>query len=187
MHVLGVDPGSRITGYGILEVEGNQTHYVTSGCISTQKASLAERLADIAAGFETLLSRYTAVQEVAVEQVFMHRNADSALKLGHARGAILVFMGSRSLPIAEYSARMVKKAVVGYGGADKKQVQHMVAHILGLKGNIQVDAADALAVALCHVHTKQGFSTHPVIARPRKRVTQSRRQLWTASYYRKQE
>ncbi|MBI4356412.1 MAG: YebC/PmpR family DNA-binding transcriptional regulator [Gammaproteobacteria bacterium] len=158
LYVLGIDPGSRITGYGILKVEGREIHPIASGCITTQKESLAERLSEITSGVETLLSRHPAVREVAVERVFMHRNVDSALKLGHARGAILVSIANRFLPIHEYSAREIKKAVVGQGGADKKQVQYMVACVLGLKGKIQADAADALAVALCHIHTQQGLS-----------------------------
>lgn len=156
MLVLGIDPGSVVTGYGIIKVEGSKLQYVTSGCIKPKKSVFTERLTEIAAGIHQLLDQHASLDQVAIEQVFLNRNVDSALKLGHARGAIIVSVATRLLPIAEYSARSIKQAIVGRGGADKSQVQYMVRMLLGLKGDLAADASDALAVALCHIHTEQG-------------------------------
>lgn len=151
--LMGIDPGSRITGYGIIEEIGSKTHYVASGCIRIREAPLPERLQQIYDGISMLVEQYSP-QSVGVEQVFMSRNADSALKLGQARAAAIVAVVNHKLEVAEYSARQVKQAVVGKGSADKFQVQHMVKSILGLNDTPQADAADALAVALCHSHTR---------------------------------
>jgi len=154
--VLGIDPGSRITGYGIVSIKLKQISYVSSGTITLSKEPLSERLYKIYAGIEKIVSMYN-IDEVAVESVFMHVNPGSALKLGHARGAAIVGAYSGCSNIFEYTARQVKQTVVGYGAADKTQVSHMVKHILKLKGKIQVDSSDALAVALCHVQSKAGM------------------------------
>ena len=151
--LLGIDPGSRITGYGIIEEIGSNSQYVASGCIRVQTGPLPERLAQIFQGINTVIEMYSP-QSVGIEQVFMARNADSALKLGQARGAAIVAAVNHRLEVSEYSARQVKQAVVGKGSADKSQVQHMVASILNLDAPPQADAADALAVALCHSHTR---------------------------------
>lgn len=152
--ILGIDPGSRITGYGIIRSNGNRHQYISSGCIRTQQANFPERLHLIFQGVTQIIQQYQP-QYVAIEQVFMAKNPDSALKLGQARGAAIVAAVHQQLPVAEYTARQVKQSVVGSGAADKTQVQHMVTHLLQLNGVPQADAADALAVALCHAHTNQ--------------------------------
>lgn len=151
--LLGIDPGSRITGYGVIEEVGAHCRYVASGCIRLQEGSLPGRLARIFQGINTIIETYQP-QSVGIEQVFMARNADSALKLGQARGAAIVAAVNHGLDVSEYSARQVKQAVVGKGGAEKTQVQQMVMAILNLEQVPQADAADALAVALCHSHTR---------------------------------
>ncbi|MBE9398425.1 crossover junction endodeoxyribonuclease RuvC [Pontibacterium sp. N1Y112] len=153
MLILGIDPGSRITGYGVINSVGSKNEYVASGCIRIKGDALPERLQQVFEGVTEVISRYCP-QEMAIEQVFMARNADSALKLGQARGVAIVAGTNQELPIYEYAARKVKQSVVGNGSADKAQVQHMVAHILKLPGLPQVDAADGLAIALCHAHTR---------------------------------
>ncbi|WP_370280929.1 crossover junction endodeoxyribonuclease RuvC [Pontibacterium sp.] len=153
MLILGIDPGSRITGFGVINSVGSKNEYVASGCIRIKGDELPERLQQVYEGVTEVINRYCP-QEMAIEQVFMARNADSALKLGQARGVAIVAGTNQDLPVHEYAARKVKQAVVGKGSADKTQVQHMVAHILKLPGLPQVDAADALAIALCHAHTR---------------------------------
>ncbi|WP_210394881.1 crossover junction endodeoxyribonuclease RuvC [Motiliproteus sediminis] len=154
--ILGIDPGSRITGYGVINQVGSKSEYVASGCIRIKGDHLPDRLLQVFEGVQELIRLYVP-QQMAIEQVFMARNADSALKLGQARGAAIVAGVSQGLPVAEYAARAVKQALVGKGSADKVQVQHMVRSILGLPGTPQADAADALAIALCHAHTQQGL------------------------------
>ncbi len=157
--ILGIDPGSRITGYGIIEVVKGQSRYVDSGCIRIKindQTTLSDRLRQIHEGIQTIINRYQPT-EVAIEQVFLSRNVDSALKLGHARGAAMVAAACLGHQVAEYSARQIKQAVVGTGAADKIQVQHMICAILKLTKSPQADAADALAVALCHSHMGQGL------------------------------
>jgi len=156
MIILGIDPGSRITGYGLINVVGNKHEYVASGCIRIKGEALAERLDQVFEGVSEVIRRYSP-QEFAIEQVFMARNADSALKLGQARGVAIVAATQQQLPIHEYAARQVKQAVVGKGSAEKSQVQHMVAHMLKLPGLPQADAADALAIAICHANTRQSL------------------------------
>ncbi|OMH38778.1 crossover junction endodeoxyribonuclease RuvC [Motiliproteus sp. MSK22-1] len=154
--ILGIDPGSRITGYGVINTVGSSTEYIASGCIRIKGDHLPDRLQQVFEGVLEVIKLYCP-QEMAIEQVFMARNADSALKLGQARGAAIVAGVSQKLPVAEYAARAVKQAVVGNGGADKVQVQHMVRSLLRLPGLPQADAADALAIALCHANTRQGL------------------------------
>jgi len=156
MLILGIDPGSRITGYGIINVVGSKNEYVASGCIRIKGDELPERLQQVYAGVTEVIEQYCP-QEMAIEQVFMAKNADSALKLGQARGVAIVAGVNQGLPVAEYAARKVKQAVVGKGSADKSQVQHMVSSILKLPGLPQADAADALAIALCHAHTRSSL------------------------------
>lgn len=159
--ILGIDPGSRLTGYGVIEQQGSKCHYLGSGCIraagtTAKPRELAERLRVIHDGVAELITQFKP-DEFAIEQVFMARNPDSALKLGQARGAAIVAAACADLSVAEYSARQIKQAVVGTGGADKVQVQHMVMSVLKLSQPPQADAADALAVALCHAHTRQSL------------------------------
>ncbi|QQS55911.1 MAG: crossover junction endodeoxyribonuclease RuvC [Candidatus Competibacteraceae bacterium] len=152
---MGIDPGSRITGYGIVDMDGPRSRHIASGCIQTgSDRPLPERLKTIFEGLSTVIQSWQPA-EVAVEQVFMHRNPDSALKLGQARGAALCAVVLAGLPVSEYAPRAIKQAVVGSGAADKSQVQHMVALLLSLPESPQADAADALAVAICHGHTRQ--------------------------------
>lgn len=150
--ILGVDPGSRVTGYGVINSVGNKLQYVDCGCIRTESKSFPDRLLTIFDELNLLIERH-APQQAAVEEVFMGRNASSALKLGQARGSAMVACLSHKLEVAEYSARQVKQAVVGSGAADKSQVQHMVKALLGISDTLAEDAADALAVAICHANT----------------------------------
>jgi crossover junction endodeoxyribonuclease RuvC len=151
--ILGIDPGSRVTGFGLIISSGNKLEYVNSGCIKTQTKLLPERLKII---FDQLCGVIECHQpeQAAIEEVFMGNNASSALKLGQARGAAMVACLSFDLSLSEYSARKVKQAVVGAGAADKAQVNHMVKALLKIKDNLAEDAADALAVAICHANTQ---------------------------------
>ena len=151
--ILGIDPGSRVTGFGLIISHGNKLEYVNSGCIKTQTKLLPERLKII---FDQLCGVIECHQpeQAAIEEVFMGNNARSALKLGQARGAAMVACLSFDLSLSEYSARKVKQAVVGAGAADKAQVNHMVKALLKIKDNLAEDAADALAVAICHANTQ---------------------------------
>ncbi|RFA31355.1 crossover junction endodeoxyribonuclease RuvC [Alkalilimnicola ehrlichii] len=150
-RILGIDPGSRITGYGIIDVSSGTPRYVTSGTIRTEGKAFPERLKQIYEQLSELLHAYQPEQS-AIEEVFVHRNPNSALKLGQARGAAICACVVAGLPVAEYTPREIKQAVVGGGGAGKDQVQYMVRALLRLNGNLQVDASDALAIALCHSH-----------------------------------
>ncbi|MBK8676905.1 MAG: crossover junction endodeoxyribonuclease RuvC [Cellvibrionales bacterium] len=154
--ILGIDPGSRKTGFGIIRLDGSRTHYISSGVIRIPDTALPERLKTIFVSLNEIIQQFQP-QEVAVENVFMAKSAGSALKLGQARGAAIVAAVSHHLPVAEYEARKVKQSVVGTGAATKLQVQHMVKTLLSLAGDPQEDAADALAVALCHAHTQKSL------------------------------
>jgi len=151
-RILGIDPGSRITGYGVIENAGQGVSYCASGCIRPRSDSLPSRLGEIYRGVSDLIDRYHP-DEFAIESVFMARNPQSALKLGQARGVAIAAAVAADLDIYEYAARQVKLAVVGSGRANKAQVQHMVRILLDLSGAPQADAADALAIAVCHVNT----------------------------------
>ena len=150
-RILGIDPGSRITGFGIIEIQRRQAVYVGSGCIRMQSESMPSRLAEIYTGIHQIIEQYEPTVS-AIEQVFMYRNAASALKLGQARGVAIVACVQGGLLVHEYAPTQIKLAVVGKGHADKTQVQHMVKVLLSLSNTPQADAADALAVALCHAH-----------------------------------
>ena len=159
--VLGIDPGSQRTGFGVIDVQGKQLTYIASGCIRIDTTvSDAERLKQVYAGVSEIIATYHPV-EGAIEQVFMFQNAGSALKLGQARGVAMVAMAKHDLPVSAYSAKQVKQSVVGYGAADKAQVQHMVKTLLRLSDTPQEDAADALAIALCHIHSQQSLANLP--------------------------
>ena len=160
MRILGIDPGSRLTGYGIIEQHGSQLRYVSSGCLRVSGDSLADKLGMIFTDLSELMREFQP-HEMAIERVFMARNADSALKLGQARGAAICAGVTQALPVAEYSAREIKQAVVGKGSADKAQVQHMIRVLLNLSDTPQADAADALAVAVCHSHRGQTLARVP--------------------------
>lgn len=152
MRILGIDPGSRMTGYGLLESDGRKSRHLASGVIKTVSKDFPQRLGEIFTGLSELLAEYQPHQ-VAVEQVFVAKNASSALKLGQARGAAIAAAVTRDLPVFEYTPRAVKQALVGNGGADKEQVQHMVRILLTLQGKMGLDESDALAIALCHAHS----------------------------------
>ncbi|CAH0533189.1 Crossover junction endodeoxyribonuclease RuvC [Vibrio stylophorae] len=152
--ILGIDPGSRITGYGVIRQQGRHLTYLGSGCIRTNVTELPLRLKQVYAGVSEIIAQFQP-DAFAIEQVFMARNADSALKLGQARGSAIVAAVNHDLPVSEYAARLIKQAVVGTGAADKSQVQQMVMSMLSLQQKPQIDASDALAVAICHAHTNQ--------------------------------
>jgi len=154
MRILGIDPGSRFTGYGIIQVDGDQAAIVRHGVIKAGSGDFPERLGIIFTAIRDLIEEHRPDQ-AAVETVFLSRNPGSALKLGQARGAAICAIISKGLPVSEYSPRLIKQAIVGRGGADKVQVQHMVSVLLKLTESPAEDAADALAVALCHQHTQQ--------------------------------
>ncbi|HTX05829.1 MAG TPA: crossover junction endodeoxyribonuclease RuvC [Steroidobacteraceae bacterium] len=153
LRILGLDPGSRRTGYGVIERRGADWVHVAHGCVTVAAAagSLSERLRVIFESLRELIATH-GPGEVAIERVFVNRNVDSALKLGQARGAALCAV-PKGLPVFEYAPRAIKLALVGSGAAEKAQVAHMICTILGLQGRISPDASDALAVAVCHAHS----------------------------------
>ncbi|MEE3422242.1 crossover junction endodeoxyribonuclease RuvC [Succinimonas sp.] len=150
--IMGIDPGSRITGFGVIESVGGDLKYLDSGCIRMESEQLSLRLGQIYEGITGVIAEWHP-DYVAVEEVFMSNNAASALKLGQARGAAVVAAVNAGIPVYEYTARQIKKSVVGYGNAEKFQVQEMVVRTLRLNGCPQADAADALAGAICHAST----------------------------------
>lgn len=148
-RILGIDPGSRLTGFGVLDFDGDTPTYVASGTVKSMDGEFAERLRQIFDSVSRIVAEYRP-DIVAIESVFMHKNAGSALKLGHARSAALCATFEYDVEVVEYAPRAIKQAVVGTGAATKEQVQHMVVSILQLEGSPAPDAADALAAALCH-------------------------------------
>lgn len=170
--IIGIDPGSRITGYGLIQIQGNQINYLDSGSIKVaDEPQQSQRLQKIFFCLQNIINSHQP-QEAAIEQVFMHENPGAALKLGQARGAAIV---SLKIPVAEYSARQVKQSVVGYGAAKKEQVQQMVKYLLNLQKKIQADEGDALAIALCHAHTRFTLGKTHLITKPRYR---NRKSTW---------
>ncbi|ALG67156.1 crossover junction endodeoxyribonuclease RuvC [Beggiatoa leptomitoformis] len=153
-RILGIDPGSRVTGFGIIEARQQKAVFITCGCIRTHTAEMPERLHEIYTGLQTLIGEYQPTV-LAIEQVFVSRNVSSALKLGQARGVAIVAAVVQGLAVFEYAPTQIKQAVVGQGHAQKEQVQQMVKILLCLSAIPQADAADALAVAICHLHTYQ--------------------------------
>lgn len=157
LRILGIDPGLRITGFGIIEKAGSRLAYVASGCVKTpEDGSLPLRLKTILGGLREVIAEHRP-QQIAVEIVFVNVNPQSTLLLGQARGAAICAAVDADLPIAEYTALQVKQSVVGNGHAAKEQVQHMVRRLLALPGDPRPDAADALACAICHAHGGQGL------------------------------
>ena len=157
-RILGLDPGSLRTGFGIIDCERGALRIVAQGCIATSGGPLADRLRIIHARVAELIALH-APREIAVERVFLSKNADSALKLGQARGAALAAV-PMSIGVHEYAPRAIKLAVVGVGGAEKSQVAHMVKQLLRLDMRLAADAADALAVAICHAHSFRGLEPY---------------------------
>jgi len=161
VRILGLDPGSRRTGYGVVDWRAGDTAHVAHGCIvaaapERPARGAIERLRAIFEAVDALIASYRPT-EVAVERVFVNRNVDSALKLGQARGAALSAV-PRGTPVFEYAPRAIKMAVVGFGGADKRQVSYMMRGLLALDGTLTADAADALAIAICHAHSRDAAS-----------------------------
>jgi crossover junction endodeoxyribonuclease RuvC len=156
-RILGIDPGSRLTGFGIIEKQNQKSLYITSGCIKMTTEAMPQRLFEIYQGINQIIEEYQPTV-AAIEQIFMYRNAASALKLGQARGVAIVAAVQYQLTIYEYAPTQIKQAIVGKGHADKQQVQHMVKVLLCLPKTPQADAADALAVALCHTHNTNNKS-----------------------------
>ncbi len=153
MRILGIDPGTRVTGYGLVEQQGNRLIHIDNGALFTRSDNdLAIRLKTIYDGLERVIAEYRP-DAMAIEQIFVAKNALSALKLGHARGTAMLTGVNAGLPVFEYSALQVKSAVVGYGKASKIQVQQMVRTLVNLPEIAQEDASDALAVAICHAHS----------------------------------
>ena len=149
LRVLGIDPGSQRTGFGVLDAVGSRLTYVASGVIRTQTGEFADRLCEIFRCVQTIVAQYRP-HEIAIERVFVNRNPDSALKLGQARGAAICGTADANAEVFEYATRQIKQAVVGSGSAEKAQVQLMMKSILKLDGPLSPDAADALAAAVCH-------------------------------------
>lgn len=156
IRILGIDPGLRVTGYGVLDKDGQQLLYVASGCIKTPEGELPERLKSILNSLGEVIAEYQP-QQAAVEKVFVNVNPQSTLLLGQARGAAICAAVLANLPVSEYTALQVKQAVVGSGHAKKEQVQNMVQRLLKLSGLPGEDAADALACAICHAHGGLGM------------------------------
>lgn len=154
MRILGIDPGSRTTGYGMVDSEGNRLRHIDNGIVATNpKDPLAQRLKAIYDGVTRIITAYQP-EVVAVEQIFLAKNPQAALVLGHARGTAILAAVNAGLTVHEYTALQVKSAVVGYGRAGKPQVQQMVKALLNLPEIAQEDAADALGVAICHAHSR---------------------------------
>jgi crossover junction endodeoxyribonuclease RuvC len=163
VRILGIDPGLRVTGFGVIEASGGALRYIGSGCIRTAVASsddgsqsLPERLKIILDGIAEVVATYQP-QQAAIEKVFVNVNPQSTLLLGQARGAAISGLVLAGLPVAEYTALQIKQSVVGHGKAAKEQVGHMVCRLLALDGEPGADAADALACAICHAHAGQGL------------------------------
>ena len=157
VRILGVDPGSRFTGYGIIDFETNHAAHIHSGTIKVKADNLAGKLRVIFDALGEIMDEHRP-DEFAIERVFMHRNADSALKLGQARGAALLAASSRDVPVFEYSPNAIKQSVTGRGHAAKQQIQHMIKVLLCLSVEPQTDCADALAVAMTHGHIRQSLN-----------------------------
>jgi crossover junction endodeoxyribonuclease RuvC len=156
IRVLGIDPGSINTGFGIIDSKGNHSKHIDNGIIKITGESLADKLKIIHNGITELIKEYQP-DEVSVEKIFMNRNADSAIKLGQARGVAIAACAIKDIAIYEYTANQVKQATVGKGHAAKEQVQHMIKILLCLDKQPTADAADALAIALCHANSREGL------------------------------
>lgn len=161
IRILGIDPGLRVTGYGVIEKEGHTLKYLDSGVIRTETGPLPDRLGQIFAGIQEILGLYSP-HETAIEKVFVNVNPQSTLLLGQARGAVISALVSQGRPVFEYTALQIKQAVVGHGHAEKGQVQEMVKRLMGLQKAPPTDPADALACAICHAHSEQSLALKQV-------------------------
>ena len=166
VRVLGIDPGSQCTGFGLVDATGPRLTYVASGVIRTGQGEFAARLCEIFRCIQSVVAEYRP-QEIAIERVFVNRNPDSALKLGQARGAAICGTADANAEVFEYATRQIKQAVVGSGSAEKTQVQLMMKSLLRLEGPVAADAADALAAAVCHALRSPVRSSLRVAARLR--------------------
>ena len=177
MRILGIDPGLRVTGFGVIDKTGQTLTYVTSGVIKTADADLPSRLHTIFEGISTLVRQH-APDQSAIEKVFVNVNPQSTLLLGQARGAAICGLVASGVPVAEYTALQLKQAVVGYGRATKEQMQQMVVRLLALTGVPSTDAADALGMAICHAHGGDTLaalgSLAPALAKKGMRVRRGR-------------
>jgi len=170
MIILGIDPGSRITGFGLIDNQASRIDYIDSGHIKVSGDSLPQRLGFIFAAIDDVIRKHQA-QQMSIENVFMARNADSALKLGQARGAAICAAHQAGLEISEYAPREIKQSIVGSGAASKEQVQHMVQRLLGIRKELQADEADGLAIAICHAQfyaTRQKTGIDPGLLKRRR-------------------
>ncbi|MDQ6950993.1 MAG: crossover junction endodeoxyribonuclease RuvC [Mariprofundales bacterium] len=172
MRILGIDPGSRKAGVGIIEAEGNRIRHIHHTTIHCVDPVFTQRLGILFAGLKQVITEFHP-DMVAIEDVFMGKNASSALKLGQARGALIAACANASLPIASYSPTLVKQSLIGYGRAEKGQMQYMVGMLLALPGKIQEDAADALAVAICHANHAPIGARAPEQTRTQPRLDQA--------------
>ena len=168
IRILGIDPGSVITGYGVIESDGARSFHLAHGHIRVKGDSFAERLGCIFRELTEVIDEWHP-QQVAIEQVFVSTNPMSALKLGQARGAAITAAVTQGLPVSEYAAKSVKQVVTGRGSADKAQVQTMIKALLQITKPLQIDAADGLAIAVCHAHSRAGQPTSALPARKRSR------------------
>jgi crossover junction endodeoxyribonuclease RuvC len=169
VRILGIDPGSRLTGFGVLDFNADNPEYVASGAVNSTDGEFPQRLKQIFNSVSEIVAEYQP-DALAIESVFVHKNAGSALKLGHARSAAMCATFALNLEVYEYAPREIKQAIVGTGAATKEQVQHMVVSMLRLDGAPSLDAADALAAALCHGHQRRladQLAGHAVLARSR--------------------
>lgn len=174
LRVLGIDPGTVVTGWGVVEAVGSTLAHLAHGTIATAGAhEQGARLSRIYCGIEAVIEAYRP-EGVSIEKVFFARNAQSALKLGQARGVVLLAAAHHHATVHEYAAAEIKSAVVGYGQATKGQVQMMVASLLGLPGRLELDAADALAAAICHLH-RQSFQARLAEAVPKNLIAMRQR------------
>ena len=158
-RIIGVDPGSRSTGYGVVDTDGTRLVHVASGFVRTGEGGWSDRLRRIFEDLGAIIDTHIP-GEFVIEKVFVHRNVSSALKLGQARGAAILAGATRALPVYEYSPNEVKQAVTGRGHATKEQIQHMTRVLLALREPSQADEADALAVAICHAHVRATLARH---------------------------
>ncbi len=183
--IIGIDPGSRMTGYGVIQQSGDKLTFIDAGTIRTDTKEMPERLKRIFQGLTRTIQYHQKYANepifAAIEQVFMAENPDSALKLGQARGAAIAAMVALDLEVSEYTARQIKQAVCGYGAAAKEQVQEMVCRILSLDIVPQADAADGLACAICHAHSSHSMNKLILNSALRGRSTSKKKGRWRLS------
>lgn len=181
--IIGIDPGSRLTGYGIIRTQNDQLTFVDAGTIRTDGGAMPTRIAQIFGGIGRIVRHYQKYEQTpmvaAIEEIFMAQNPDSALKLGQARGAALAALTDCNLTVSEYTARQIKQAVCGYGAAEKEQVTAMVCRLLQLSVIPQADAADGLACAICHAHASH--SAHKLLGKSIGHATSKKKGRWRLS------